>query len=209
MTKKELEHFLFDPKLLGVSRELIYPNVINSLVNIFTSRTSEVVLCGGAATGKTFTAHLALLAKIYELSEGATPQEKFNLPMNTPLTFIYASSMIDHHRETLHELVSNSVYFTKKTTHVLTGDKTKIVLPHNIEILFRTLDEARTPQTAINLVGGIVDIFEPTWAIVCDAVRKRIRSRTGGQRRHPGLLVRIDYDDVMRIDLGPERIQSI
>jgi len=83
-----VNHFIFSPRYLGLTKDIVRPNVEKAIYSMCDPKIREIMLIWGRGSGKTFASSIVQAHGIYNISCMADPQRTLGLAPGTPIYFV-------------------------------------------------------------------------------------------------------------------------
>ena len=193
----DIVEFVQSPLYLDLEDE-VYPEVLNTLQQIFHKPPEEVVLCWGIGSGKSFLASLAILYMAYLVLCMRDPQRSFRLSPGSQIALVIMGPSSRQVRSVIfsdiHELVKRSPWFQKNCK---LQSQRQDALEFNKHLLIAAGNSTDTYVLGYNVLAGVID--EVAWLMetqdgrrqsaddIYTSLQRRIKSRFGNQ----GLLLMV------------------
>lgn len=155
-----IEEWLEDPYYIGPDYESIYPFWKNEIIKIVSSKdvVNQVILSGAIGTGKSTTAVLLIIRKLYELSCYENISALFNLFGVSRIAFAYLSVTREQAQNTgfalLVEWLDSIPYFSKEFKRKDRLDSMVIWPQEKLIVMFGSV---ANHFIGMNLLGSILD----------------------------------------------------
>jgi hypothetical protein len=205
-----IERFLFDQKFLARPKDVLYPGVLDSLIEIsedhgrLLNTLTEMVGTGGIGSGKSTLALYVLCYQLYLFSCYSSPHSVFNLDPTSEILFAFQSLTAGHAKaldfERFKAICRGSPYFTREFPF----DKeleSQLVFPNRLIVKPMTSDMA---SIGFNLAAMFIDevnsfpvieqskkaqggTYDGIWAVY-NSVSRRFKSRFMSQGGTPGII---------------------
>jgi len=153
----DMRTFILDPYYLGETCNVIFPQLLDDLIEVFDGQYSEVIFTGAIGTGKTFSCSIGICRMLYELSCLHQPQRAYGLSKEAPISIACFSANEELAKEVALKNVvgkiAQSPYFAEHFPFKIT--QKNIRFPNNVLVVSR----ATTPRGALgmNLIAGLID----------------------------------------------------
>jgi hypothetical protein len=152
-----IKEFIESPHYLN-SLGVIYPKVLQELIEINCGKYSELVASGGIGTAKSTIAIYTQAFQLYLLSCMDNPHKKFGLDPTSEILFVFQNlnkqlaKSVDYDR--FRALIESSPYFRN---HFKFNKDIKSELQFPNRILVKPVSGEQTAAIGQNVIGGMID----------------------------------------------------
>lgn len=196
----DMKTFVKDPYFLGQTCSMIYPKLLEDLIELFDGGYHEAIWTGAIGYGKTFAASIGLCRVLYEISCLKDPHASYGLAKDSNIAIVALSVNENLATKVVFENIVTKIkaspYFEEQFPFEPT--KKELRFPHNVWIAPRSTTD--TAALGLNIIAGIIDEsnFIPTKKTMtgeenrADALfnqmKRRMKSRFERQGKLPGMM---------------------